>query len=238
MLRFCFVLFCAVSALAAEPLTITLQDAIVRATANAPQLLTANIAALLAREDTVQAKAGLLPSVNGVSQYIYTQPNGSPSGIFVSNDGPHIYNNQVAVHGDIYSPVKLADYRKTRLAEQVARARADIAARGVIATVVQNFYGMVSAVRKLANARQSEKEAGQFAEITTKQERGGEVAHSDTVKAEIKAGHVVGGSSVGGGVGPGGGPGTGGPGMSPGQYGRPGQMGPNGPMRGRPGGRG
>ena len=105
------------------PLTLTLPDAIARATANAPQLLSANIASRLAREDSVQAKAALLPSVDGISQFIYTQPNGLPSGVFVSNDGPHIYNNQVAVHGDVYAPGKVADYRKNRLAEEVARAR-------------------------------------------------------------------------------------------------------------------
>jgi outer membrane protein TolC len=170
----------------ALPLAITFQDALERAKVNAPQLLSAKIATQLAREDTVQAKAALLPSVNAVSQYIYTQPNGLASGVFVSNDGPHIYNNQLAVHGDIYAPVKLADYRKTKLAEEVARARAEIASRGLVATVVQNYYGMVSASRKLVNAKQSEREAQQFLDITRKQERGGEVAHSDTVKAEIQ----------------------------------------------------
>src|SRR5881397_513880 len=72
-------------------LTLTLQDAMARARANSPQILSANIAALIAREDTAQAKAGLLPGVTGGSQYIYTQPTGAPTGVFVSNDGPHIY---------------------------------------------------------------------------------------------------------------------------------------------------
>jgi outer membrane protein TolC len=171
---------------AGAPLSLTLPDAIARATANAPQLLSANIATRLAREDSVQAKAALLPSVSGISQFIYTQPNGSPSGVFVSNDGPHIYNNLVAVHGDVYAPGKLADYRKNRLAEEVARAREQIAARGLNATVVANYYGMVAATRRVANAGQSEREAAQFLEITRKQERGGEVAHSDSVKAEIQ----------------------------------------------------
>jgi len=45
---------------------------------------------------------------------------------------------------------------------------------------------MVSAERKYANAQQSQREAAQFLDITQKQERGGEVAHSDVVKAEIQ----------------------------------------------------
>src|SRR5436309_933841 len=105
---------------AAPPaLKLTLADALERARQNSPQILAANITALLAREDTVQAKAALLPTANAVSQYIYTQPNGEPSGVFVSNDGPHVYNNQLQVHGEIYNPVKLADYRKTQFAQAV-----------------------------------------------------------------------------------------------------------------------
>ena len=167
-------------------LILNLQDAMERARANSPQILSASISALLAREDTVQAKAGLLPSAAAFSQYIYTQPNGLPSGVFVSNDGPHIYNNQLQVHGDIYAPAKLADYRKTQVAEAVARAKSDLALRGLVATVTESYYGMVSAMRKLANAQQSQREAEQFLDITRKQERGGEVAHSDSVKAEIE----------------------------------------------------
>jgi outer membrane protein TolC len=45
---------------------------------------------------------------------------------------------------------------------------------------------MVSAMRKFTNAQQSQREAEQFFDITRKQERGGEVAHSDSVKAEIQ----------------------------------------------------
>jgi len=177
---------CAQVPAAGALLQLTLADALERARQQSPQILAANIAALLAHEDKVQAKAGLLPSVNASGQYIYTQPNGATSGVFVSNDFPHIYNNQLQVHGDIYAPGKLADYRKTQFAEAVARAKADVAARGLVATVVQNYYGMVSAARKLTNAEVSQKEAEQFLDITEKQERGGEVAYSDTVKAQIQ----------------------------------------------------
>jgi outer membrane protein TolC len=168
------------------PLRLTLEDAMERARANSPQILSANLAALIAREDTVQARAALLPSVNSFNQFIYTQPNGAPSGVFVSNDGTHVYNNQAMVHGDIFDLGKRADYRKTQVAEAVARAKAEIAARGLVATVTENYYAMVSATRKLANARQSQLEAEHFLDITRKQERGGEVAHSDAVKAEIQ----------------------------------------------------
>src|SRR5690349_8830865 len=91
-----------------EPRVITLQQAMELARVNSPQLASANITALLAHEDRVQAKAALLPNANWFNQFIYTQPNGTPSGVFVANDGPHVYNNQAIVHGDIFAPGKRA----------------------------------------------------------------------------------------------------------------------------------
>lgn len=167
------------------PLQLTYQDALNRARTINPQLLSANLAAQIAREDRVQAKAVLLPNAQGFSQFIYTQPNGTPSGIFVSNDGPHVYNDQLQVHGDIYAPGKLADYHRTIAAEAVAKARADVTARGIIATVAQNFYAMAVGQRKVANARTSLDEAQHFLDITNKLEAGGEAAHVDVVKAQI-----------------------------------------------------
>lgn len=167
-------------------LTLTLDDALARAHKVAQQYQTAAIAAELAHEDRVQAKAALLPTVNWFNQYIYTQANGTPSGVFVANDGVHVYSNQAVVHGDIIAPGKRADYLRATAAEAAARAKAEIAARGLAATVVQNYYSLLAAQRKLANAQLSLKEAGQFADITRKLEAGGEVAHSDAVKAEIQ----------------------------------------------------
>src|SRR5437868_3583725 len=170
----------------AAPLALTLQDALARARTTNQQYLSATISAQLAHEDRVQAKAALLPTVNYFNQFIYTEPNGTPSGVFVANDGPHVYNSQGIVHGDIFAPGKRAEYQRAIAAEAVARAKADVAARGLIATVVQNYYGLVTAARKTRNAQQSLREAEQFMDITRKQEGGGEVAHSDVVKAQIQ----------------------------------------------------
>src|ERR1035438_2060051 len=109
-------------------LRLTLEDALARARANSPEVLRASIDALLAREDTVQAKAALLPNASSFNQFIYTQPNGAPSGVFVSNDGVRVYNNQAIVHGDIYAPEKFAGYRKAQVAEALAHAKLEIAA--------------------------------------------------------------------------------------------------------------
>ena len=165
---------------------LTLQAVLDQARANSPQFRSAQLASDLAAEDKKQARAALLPSVNAFSQYIYTQPNGTPSGVWVPNDGPRIYATWLNVHGDVFSLSKWAEYRGAAAAEAVARAKADVAGRGLVATIVENYYGLVAAQRKLANAQQGLAEAQRFLDITQKQENGGEVAHSDVIKAQIQ----------------------------------------------------
>ena len=169
----------------AAPLTITFADALQRARQYGIDLQTANIAALLAREDRIQAKAGFLPQAQQVNQFIYTEPNGTPSGVFVPNDGPHVYFVYAQAHED-WSPAKRAEYHRTLAAEALAQAKADMAARGLYGTVAQDYYGLAIAQRKLANALQSLRDAQAFQDITRKQETGGEAAHADVIKAQLQ----------------------------------------------------
>jgi outer membrane protein TolC len=170
----------------AGSLTLSLADAIARARTYTQQVYSAEIAAQIAHEDRVQAKAALLPTLTEFSQFIYTQPNGEPSGTFISNDGAHVYNNQAQVHADLYAPAKRADYQRALASEAAAKARTEIATRGLIAVVVQDYYAMVAARRKTENAEQSLREARQFLDVTQKLEGGGEAAHADVVKAQIQ----------------------------------------------------
>jgi outer membrane protein TolC len=167
-------------------LSMTLQTVLEQGRANAQVFRTAQLASDLAVEDKKQARAALLPSVTGFGQVIATQPNGTPSGIWVPNDGPRVYATWLNVHGDVFSLAKWADYRSAAAAEAVARARAEVAGRGLVATIVQNYYLLVAAQRKLTSAQQALREAQQFVDITEKQESGGEVAHADVVKARIQ----------------------------------------------------
>lgn len=181
----CLALACRVLP-AQAPITLTLPDAMQRARQYSQQVYSANIAALLAHEDTVQAKAALLPTVEGVSGFIYTQPNGTPSGVFVPNDGPRVWTELANVHGDVFNPAKRADYHRTIAAEALAKAKADLAARGLVATVTQDFYGMAVAQRKVVNAQASLREARDFQDLSEKQERGGEAAKVDVIKAQLQ----------------------------------------------------
>jgi outer membrane protein TolC len=169
----------------AQPLTLSFSEALSRARQYGIDLQTANIAALLAREDRIQAKAALLPQTQQVDEFIYTEPNGTPSGVFVPNDGPHIYYVYAQAHQD-FSFVHRAEYHRAQAAEALAQAKADLAARGVFATIAQDYYGLVIAQRRLANAEQSLRDAQAFQDITQKQERGGEAAHADVVKAQLQ----------------------------------------------------
>jgi outer membrane protein TolC len=56
----------------------------------------------------------------------------------------------------------------------------------LVAVVVQDYYAMAVAERKLDNTRQALGEARQFLDVTEQQERGGETAHSDVIKAQIQ----------------------------------------------------
>jgi len=167
------------------PVVLDLAGALQRAREYNQQFLQAGIAAALAREDRAQAKAAFFPTLNAFNQYIYTQGNGTPSGVFVSADGVHVYNEQATVHADLFSFTKRAEYQRAIAAEAVARARQDIAARGLIGTVVQSYYALVSAQRRERNARSSVDEAARFVDITRKQEQGGEVARADVIKAQL-----------------------------------------------------
>jgi outer membrane protein TolC len=170
---------------ATGPISLTLESALASARAYSQQFQTAVVAAASAREDVLQARTALLPTLTYFNQYIYTQGNGTPSGVFVANDGVHIYNSQANVHGELFSITNRANYRKAMFAAAAAQARQDIARRGLIATVVSAYYGLIAAQRHLSNAQTALKEAQQFFDITQKQERGGEVAHADVVKAEL-----------------------------------------------------
>ena len=165
--------------------TITLEDAIARARQYGGQVQSANFALLQAREDRLQARANRLPALNAFNQFIYTEGNGTPSGVFVANDGVHVYNEQAVVHEEVLAFFRKGEVRRAIAAEAVARARVEIAARGMNATVIQDYFGIIAAQRKLANSQTAVQEAQRFFEITQQLERGGEAAHSDVIKAEI-----------------------------------------------------
>ncbi len=171
---------------APAPVTISLADALTRAKQYGGQIQSASLAVLLAKEDTAQARAGRLPTVNAFNQFIYTEANGTPSGVFVGNDGVHVYNEQAQVHEELLSIFRKGELRRAGAAQAIAQAKVEVAARGLNATVIQDYYAIASALHKFTNAQTSLSEASRFLDITQKQEAGGEAAHADVIKAQIQ----------------------------------------------------
>jgi outer membrane protein TolC len=165
-------------------LTIDLQQAIARARQYAGPLQSANLTVAQATQDRVQARAAKFPQISGLSQYIHTEDNGSPTGVFVANNGVHVFTDQALVHQEVLPLVRHGEEQRALAAEAVARARVDVAARGLNAVVIQNYYVIAAAMRRLDNATLGLTEARQFVDITQKQETGGEAAHADVIKAQ------------------------------------------------------
>ncbi len=170
----------------AATVSLTLADALARAKANSPQFQAALTQLGIAREDRVQARATLLPGVDYNNQFLYTEGNGTPSGRFIANNGPHEYISQGAVQ-QVVGLGQVADYRRTAAAQAVARAKAEIAARGLTVTVVRAFYGLLAARGKTQSTQAAADEAQRFLDNSRKLEQGGEVAHSDVIKAQLQA---------------------------------------------------
>ncbi|MDR3748981.1 MAG: TolC family protein [Acidobacteriota bacterium] len=166
--------------------SLTLADALARAKANSPQFQAALTQLGLAREDRVQARAALLPGVDYNNGFIYTQGNETATPRFIANNAVHEYVSEGAVQQSL-GLGQIAGYQRASAAQALARAKAEIAARGLAVTVTQAFYGYLAAQNKTVTMQAANDEAQHFLDLSRKLEHGGEVAHSDVIKAQIQA---------------------------------------------------
>jgi outer membrane protein TolC len=165
---------------------LTLEDALARARKNSTQFQSAQTDAEIARQDRHQAAAALLPSVTYNNQALYTKSNGPGNGVrYIANNSVHEYISQANVHESI-DLVSISGYRRATAASALAKARAEIASRGLVVTVVQSYYAVAAAQLKLEAAKKTGDEGDRFLKLTQELERGGEVAHSDAIKAELQ----------------------------------------------------
>ena len=171
---------------AGGPAEISLALAIRLARANSTVYNAALTEAGAAHEDRTQARDALLPQVTYNNQYLYTQANELGQVRFIANNAVHEYLSQGNVHESI-DVAAVAGYQRANAAAAAARARAEIASRGLVVTVVQAYFAAMAAENKLDAARRAADEGDLFLELTQRLEHGGEVAHSDTIKAELQA---------------------------------------------------
>ncbi|HYM23099.1 MAG TPA: TolC family protein, partial [Vicinamibacterales bacterium] len=173
---------------AGAPAVITLAEALQRAKQNDLTFQSSVADADSARQDRVQARAALLPTITETTQFLGNSPGGLPTGRFVSLDGVKMYREWGVAHQELSAnTMTLAPLRKAQASEAVARAKLEVAARGLVVTVTKNYYALVSAERKYATAQQAAQQAARFLEITQQQERLGQVARSDVIKADIQS---------------------------------------------------
>src|SRR5258707_6190874 len=169
---------------ASQILRLTLDDALARARKNSTEFEAGQTEAAIARQDRYQAAAALLPSVTYNNQALCTQlHNNNPR--FIANNAAHEYVSQANVHESI-DLVSISAFRRASAASALAKARAEIASRGLVVTVVQSYYAVAAAQLKLEAARKNGDEGDHFLNLTQDLEKGGEVAHSDVIKAELQ----------------------------------------------------
>jgi outer membrane protein len=170
------------------PLRLTLQNAIALARKNEPTYNSAVTAAGVAGETRAQSRDALLPSVNFNTALITTQSNQNTSNgvTFIANNAPHEYISQGNVHQQL-DLVSWETYRSTAAQAAAAKAKAEVAARGLVVTVVQDYFAAAAAEKKLESAARTAEAGEKFLQLTQALEKGGEVAHSDVIKADLQA---------------------------------------------------
>jgi outer membrane protein TolC len=170
----------------AEPLQLTLHQALDLARQNSVSFQLAVTNAGIAHEDKKQALTSLLPSVAYDNSAIYTQGTGVNDTVkFIANNAVHEYISQANVH-EAFDLAAFADFRRKGATAAVARAQAEIASRGLVVTVVQDYWSMAAAQLKLEALQKAADEGEGFLKLTQELERGGEVAHADVIKAELQ----------------------------------------------------
>jgi outer membrane protein TolC len=146
------------------PETITIEVALARALKSDATYFAAARDAKSAHEDSVQAKAALLPNFQYSTQFLNTQGDGSTTiGRYVTNDGVHVYRAWLMMHQDLSAPTLLATpYKRAQTAEAVAYAKAEIARRGLNVAVTKFYYTLVDDQRKYETAKEVYDRAQEF----------------------------------------------------------------------------
>jgi len=166
------------------PVRLTLQDALNLACKNDPTYHAAVTEVGIAREDRAQSRDALLPGVDFTTSSLYSQTNATTVR-FIANNAAHEYVSQGNVH-QVFDLASFSSYRRSVALAAATRARAEVAGRGLVVTVVQNYFAVAAAGQKLSAARRTADEGEKFFELTQNLEKGGEVAHSDVIKAELQ----------------------------------------------------
>jgi outer membrane protein TolC len=168
--------------------SISLEEAIKRAQSANSLFAQAGADAKIAQSEHTIARSSLLPNVVYHNQFLYTEGTGQPATApikFIANNAVHEYVSQGSVTETI-GGIGIAEYKLSAAANAAAHARFEVARRGLVVTVVANYYNVFAADAKLAAAQRALDEANHFSTITAKRESNGEVAHADSIRADLQ----------------------------------------------------
>ena len=176
-------------------LAFTLQQAIERAKANAPNFANAVANNRISSLNRSIARAALLPSAIYHNQFLYTQGGGptTPSGStadnaaprFIANNTIHEYVSQGSVNETI-GLLQINAVARASAEEAISRAELEITRRGLVSTVASSFYQVLAADHRIAVAQRAAGEAASFTSLVQKRESAREGAHADVVKAQLQ----------------------------------------------------
>jgi len=109
------------------------------------------------------ARGVLLPGFTYHNQYLYTQPlhlDAHPVSVdsstprFIAGNGIREYVSQASVTETV-GIAGVADLRRTNAEAVAAKARLEVARRGLVSTVVTSYYGVLAAPEKLTVAHRA-----------------------------------------------------------------------------------
>lgn len=176
--------------------TISLLEAIRRAEVNEPGYRTTEAESRALALERVNARTALLPNAAYHNQVLYTQPNGqtptrigqvfgAPTPIFIANNAIREYASQ-GVFNELVGFQQIGAIRQADSAAARAAAEAEIARRGLVATVVNLYYTFGSQRIKSQTAQRALNEANGFLRTTQQRENAREAAHADVIKAQLQ----------------------------------------------------
>lgn len=138
----------AVSPAGAGEQTVSLSEAIRKAEINEPGFRTTEAESRALALERTNARAALLPNAAYHNQVIYTQPNGessrigqtagAPTPVFIANNAIREYASQ-GVFNEVIGFQQIGVIRQVDAAAARAAAEAEVARRGLVATVVESL---------------------------------------------------------------------------------------------------
>jgi outer membrane protein TolC len=182
---------------ASAAVAISLDEAIHRARTANSAYISAVTDASIAKSDSVIARSTLLPGIVYHNTYLYTQgqpgfsTTSSSSGSttssvrFIANNTIHEYISLGTVT-ETLGGQGIVDYHRSLADAAAAKARLEVARRGLVSTVIGAYYGLLDADQKVVIAQRALDEANRFNLNSRQREKVGEVAHADVIKGDLQ----------------------------------------------------